>query len=63
MRTRGGRAVLPTSWIIVAFLILAIVSGLRASPAITPLASFCTGREDAKGAMKIAECKLQRIYH
>jgi multiple sugar transport system substrate-binding protein len=25
-------------------------------------ASFCTGREDAKGAMKIAERQLQRIY-
>jgi multiple sugar transport system substrate-binding protein len=25
-------------------------------------ASFCTGREDAKGAMKIAEHQLQRIY-
>jgi hypothetical protein len=26
------------------------------------LASFCTGREDAKGAMKMAERQLQRIY-
>jgi multiple sugar transport system substrate-binding protein len=26
------------------------------------LASFCTGREDAKGAIKIAERQLQRIY-
>jgi multiple sugar transport system substrate-binding protein len=25
-------------------------------------ASFCTGREDAKGAMKMAERQLQRIY-
>jgi multiple sugar transport system substrate-binding protein len=25
-------------------------------------ASFCTGREDAKGAIKIAERQLQRIY-
>jgi multiple sugar transport system substrate-binding protein len=25
-------------------------------------ASFCTGREDAKGAMKIADRQLQRIY-
>jgi multiple sugar transport system substrate-binding protein len=25
-------------------------------------ASFCTGREDAKGAMKVAERRLQRIY-
>jgi len=25
-------------------------------------ANFCTGREDAKGAMKIAERQLQRIY-
>jgi multiple sugar transport system substrate-binding protein len=25
-------------------------------------ASYCTGREDAKGAMKIAERQLQRIY-
>jgi multiple sugar transport system substrate-binding protein len=25
-------------------------------------ASFCTGREDSKGAMKIAERQLQRIY-
>jgi multiple sugar transport system substrate-binding protein len=25
-------------------------------------ASFCTGREDTKGAMKIAERQLQRIY-
>src|SRR5262249_40554480 len=36
LRTRGGRAVLPTSWIIVAFWIVAIVSGLRPSPAIEP---------------------------
>jgi multiple sugar transport system substrate-binding protein len=25
-------------------------------------ANYCTGREDAKGAMKIAERQLQRIY-
>jgi multiple sugar transport system substrate-binding protein len=25
-------------------------------------ANFCTGREDAKGAIKIAERQLQRIY-
>jgi multiple sugar transport system substrate-binding protein len=25
-------------------------------------ASFCTGREDAKGAMKMADRQLQRIY-
>jgi multiple sugar transport system substrate-binding protein len=25
-------------------------------------ASFCTGREDAKGAMRMAERQLQRIY-
>jgi multiple sugar transport system substrate-binding protein len=25
-------------------------------------ASYCTGREDAKGAIKIAERQLQRIY-
>jgi multiple sugar transport system substrate-binding protein len=25
-------------------------------------ASYCIGREDAKGAMKIAERQLQRIY-
>ena len=25
-------------------------------------ASYCTGREDAKGAMRIAERQLQRIY-
>ena len=36
MRTRGGRAVLPSSWITVAFWIVAIVSGLRPSPAKSP---------------------------
>jgi multiple sugar transport system substrate-binding protein len=25
-------------------------------------ANFCTGRQDAKGAIKIAERQLQRIY-
>jgi len=25
-------------------------------------ASYCTGREDAKAAMRIAERQLQRIY-
>jgi multiple sugar transport system substrate-binding protein len=25
-------------------------------------ASYCTGREDAKNAMKIADRQLQRIY-
>src|SRR5262249_24507763 len=36
VRTRGGRAVLPSPWIIAAFWIVAIVSGLRPSPAIEP---------------------------
>src|SRR5262249_40703179 len=36
LRPRGGRAVLPSSGIIVAFWIVAIVFGLRPSPAIEP---------------------------
>jgi multiple sugar transport system substrate-binding protein len=42
--------------------------GERAASAIADFvlvdmfASYCTGREDAKGAIKIAERQLQRIY-
>jgi hypothetical protein len=41
--------------------LIEIVAGSD-SVLVDMFASFCTGREDAKGTMKIAERQLQRIY-
>ena len=37
-------------------------NALSAFVLVDMFASYCIGREDAKGAMKIAERQLQRIY-
>jgi hypothetical protein len=39
-----------------------LVEIVAGSDSVDMFASFCTGREDAKGTMKIAERQLQRIY-